>query len=148
MNRGRRSELGFTIVEVVVTLVVTSLFLAFFFQMYLMGESQRLVLARQSTASNIAYANLRKITARDDVVAIAPCNSTTDLTANSTAPGTAITSLITPESTTNSGLNGTITQTIKAYYPKGCGSNMPIKIEATTSYGSPQESVVHATYIN
>ena len=148
MNKGRQSEVGFTIVEVIVTLVVTSLFLTFFFQMYLMGESQRLVLARQSTASNIAYANLRKITIKDDVAAIAPCNNTTDLTVNGSAPGTAITSLITPEDTTNSGLNGTVTQTIKAYYPKGCGTTMPIKIEAAISYGLPQESVIHASYIN
>lgn len=153
MTYNHKNTSGFTVVEVIVTLAITALFLSLFFQMYLAAEAHRLAVARRVTASDIAYSNLRKITARSTVAASAPCDSSTsgnqnNLMINQSAAGSTISSLISPEPTT--GLSGTVDQIITAYYPRGCDPNMPIKIEATTVYGtdSPQERVVHASYIN
>lgn len=141
---------GLTIVEVIVTLMVTILFLTSFFSLYMSMESQRIATGRRALASSIAYSNLRKITKKATVTAIAPCdmaatNNTNNLTINTAAPGSTITSLITTEPT--AGLGNPVTQVVKAFYPHGCSSTVPIKIQATTTYGNPAESVVHAAYI-
>ncbi len=141
---------GFTIVEVLVTLVITVLFLTTFFSLYMSMESQRIATGRRALASNIAYSNLSKVTDRSTVVAAAACDASTsgnvnNLSINSSATGSNITSLITTEPTT--GLGNPTTQTVRAFYPRGCAAGMPIKIQATTTFGNPAESVVHATYI-
>ncbi len=153
MTNNHKSNSGFTVVEVVVTLAISALFLSLFFEMYLAAESHRLGVARRVTASDITYSNLRKITSRSTVTGSAPCDTNTtanqnNLMINEAAAGSNISSLISPEPTT--GLNGGVDQIVTAYYPRGCDPNMPIKIEATTVYGtnSPQERVVHASYIN
>jgi Tfp pilus assembly protein FimT len=151
--RKQSNSSGFTIVEVIVTLAVTTLFLTLFFQVYLAMESQRIGVARQALASNIAYANLRKFTTRP---AIPSCTSAMDMTTsnptglllgdeNSSSYGF----VPEPASSTN-GLGANIHQTVKAYAPRGCTtfSTDPIKIESTVSYGNNGDQVVHASYVN
>jgi Tfp pilus assembly protein FimT len=147
---------GFTIVEVVVTLAVTALFLTLFFQLYLTMESQRIGVARQAQASDIAYSNLRKFTTRPG---IGVCTSDMDMTVGTPQglllgdeTGTVMTYGFTAEpSDTTRGLGGNVHQTVRAFAPKGCGSayaTTPIKIESTVSYGTNGDKVTHANYVN
>lgn len=153
---------GFTIVEIIVTLALTTLFLTFFFQLYLAMESQRIGVARRAQASDLAYSNLRKFTSRPSI----PCDAATmDLTAadGSTKTGLLLgdeTNMSTPsaygfiaepESGTKS-LGGNVKQSVRAFAPRGCaGTNFtdnPIKLESTLSYGTKGDKVVHAIYVN
>lgn len=137
---------GFTIVEVVVTLVVTVMFLTAFFQTFLVMQSQRVNLSRQAKASDIAYSNLRKITTRPVGLS---CDSSMDLIANASAPGKDLSGYFTPEPASVTSDLGTITQTMKAYAPAGCSAfdTTPLKIVSTVTYGTSGDSVVHATLV-
>ncbi len=125
-------EHGFTIVEVVVTLAVVSLFLIGFFQSYLLLESQRVNVARQAKASDIAYSNLRKVTTR-------PATLTCD------TAGVSVT--FTPEST-GSDISS---QTLVAFPTDGCsGTNFadnPVRLVSTVTYGTNGDQVTHASFI-
>ena len=75
-----RVDAGFTVVEVVVTLVIISLFLTLFFQLFLVSQSQRVAVIQRAAANDIAQSNLRKITAKTQVVDASPsaaCDGTT-----------------------------------------------------------------------
>lgn len=61
------NQSGFSIVEVIVTLVVVTIFLFGFFQSYLLLESQRISVARQAKASDISISNLSKVTVRTSI---------------------------------------------------------------------------------
>lgn len=140
---------GFTIIEVIVALGVISLFVAFFFQIYLTTESQRIGVMRRVTASDIAYTNLRKFSAKPGSLS---CTSDMDLTVNANAPGTVISTAayaFTPE-TVSSTLGSNATQTVLAFAPSGCaayGTN-PVKIVSKVGYGTDGEEVVHASFVN
>jgi Tfp pilus assembly protein FimT len=154
-----RQSAGFTIVEVMVTLAMTALFLTFFFQMYLAMESQRIGVARQALASDIAYTNLRKFT---KIPSSLTCSSSMDLVANSSATGFSLgtqTDWQTPNiwgfqaesPASTKQLGSTSTQSIKAFAPKGCSGTTIngnlVKIESTVTYGANNDKVVHASYI-
>lgn len=154
---------GFTIIEVIVALAITSLFLTFFFQMYLAMESQRIGVARQALASDLAYSNLRKVTSRP---AGLPCDAAKmDLSAADGAAKQGLllgdqTNVSTPSSfgflaepdSAVKSLGGNVQQLVKAYAPRGCTgtafTDNPVKIESTVIYGSKAEKVIHAVYIN
>jgi Tfp pilus assembly protein FimT len=149
---------GFTIIEVIVTLGVTALFLTLFFQVFLTMESQRVSVARQALANDIAYANLRKFATRPT---IAPCPDSMDLTTGdpATKPGlligdetgsVAAYGFVAEPTDVVRKLGSNIHQSVRAFAPKGCAAlaTTPIKIEATVSYGSNGDKVVHATYVN
>lgn len=61
------NDSGYSIVEVIVTLVVVSIFLFGFLQSYLLLESQRISVARQAKASDISVSNLNKVTLRTSI---------------------------------------------------------------------------------
>lgn len=139
---------GFTIIETIVTLVVVSLFMAFFFQLYIASESQRLATLRRATASDLAYTNLRKFAIKP---AGLTCSADMDLSVSSTAPGTVVsnaTYLFTAE-TTPGILGQSVTQTVTAYAPSGCATynSNPAKLISEVGYGNG-EKVVHAAYVN
>ncbi len=80
-----RSDAGFTITEVIVALIVMSLFLVLFFQLYATNESQRASVLRRAAANDIAQSNLRKITAKSQISTIASsatCDNTTNGASN------------------------------------------------------------------
>lgn len=153
---------GFTVVEIVVTLVLTAIFLTLFFQMYMIMEWRRIAVARHATASDIAYSNLRKFVARPTVTCDA---AKMDLTASdaSSKPGLVLgdeTNNPTPSaygfvaepSSVTQPLGANVKQTVKAFAPKGCDttafSASPIKVESTVSYGTNNERVTHAIFLN
>ncbi len=152
----REAETGFTIAEMIVTLVVLSLFLAFLFQAYMLSSSQKNSAVFRTVANDIAQSNLRKIIKRADIPTTGACDdslgtgNTNNLLRNVNAPGTVFASgsswpsPLAPESLTGTILPSSTTQSLTVIYPQGCNSLMPAKILSTVTYGS--EVVVHATY--
>jgi prepilin-type N-terminal cleavage/methylation domain-containing protein len=155
-------ESGFTIIEVVITLAMLALFLTFFFQTYLAMESQRVTVAREALASDIADSNLRKFVTRP---AGLTCTVGGDMDLTAANPETKVGTLVgshtdtTPNSygfqaeptSVTQKLGDTVTQSVRAFAPKGCTeptyTNTPIKIEATVTFGATGK-VVHASYVN
>ncbi len=140
--RQRRTESGFTVVEIIVTLVVFVLLVGGAYQTFVVVQAQRIALLRQSIASDIAYTNLRKFSSRP---VIASCSSSIDLASS--------TYNFAPETTTSnktlSTLGSSVTQTVVGYPVDGCsGSNFvstTLKIVSTVTYSTGSAS--HATFL-
>lgn len=167
---GHQKETGFTIAEMVVTLVVLSLFLTLFFQLFLLGLSQKKIVILRATANDIAMNNLRKITTKNLVPSANACDSTTNGSSNKNnatlnpdlnvdgATGSSIigqasgsdTTLaptsLKAEQLTGTNLPSSTIQTLYVIYPQGCYPQNPAKIISTVTYGT--ETVTHATYVN
>lgn len=151
------SDDGFTIVEVIVTIVVLSIFIFGFFQGYIVLQSQRVDVARQARASDIAYSNLREVTTRPSQVTQQVCNSNAsimDLTVGnaSTEPGLDITPYgyaLQSATTVQQQLGTSATQALVAYAPDGCANltTNPLEIVSTVTYGSNGNKVTHAIYV-
>lgn len=172
-----RGDDGFTIVEMIVTLVVMSLFLTMFFQVYSTNESQRLAVARRAAAYDIATSNLSKISSKAGFYAVPyACDSSASGNKNNlqikpalvdgggstiatNSPGGSptwaaaaatpgATDGIAPESITDTVLPAGTTQELKVLYPQGCFPDKPITIVSIVSYGSGSESVQRAAFVN
>lgn len=168
---GHQKETGFTVAEIVVTLVVLSLFLTLFFQLFLLGLSQKRIVILRATANDIAMNNLRKINSKSLVPAANSCDSSTNGSGNKNnatlnpnlnvdgATGSSIIgqspaasgnpsfpSPLAPETLTGTGLPPSTVQTLYVIYPQGCYPQNPAKIISTVTYGT--ETVTHATYVN
>lgn len=150
-NLPTRNENGFTITETLVTLVIIAIFLTIFFQAYMVMTSQRVKVARQAAASDIAYTNLRKISARptglscqtDGYILLASTNGTDDTTRT-----------FRPE--TDTSLGARRTQIVRAYPTVGdCTNpndfdNNPVRIESVVTFDDDtpgKVEVTHASYI-
>lgn len=152
--RGIQGSAGFTLVEMLVTVVLAGVFLAFFIQMFRATSAQQSSLVRQSTANDIAKSNLSKFpTAASatgftcDTTATVSAN-TNNLAINPNAPGTSI--LTTAMQEPDSGTIGTITQTVRAYSPNGCdGTHAPVKIVSSVEYGfaGQRDKVEYVSYV-
>lgn len=145
------TQSGFTIIESLVTLIVVSIFLTIFFQAYMLMTSQRVKVARQATASDIAYTNLRKISARPTGLA---CQTNGYVLLSSTNGTDDMTKTFRKEADTS--LGQMRTQAVKAYPTVGnCTNpddfnNNPVRIESIVSFddNTPGKvEVIHATYI-
>lgn len=151
----RAATEGFTVAEVVVTMVILSIFLFSFFQGYLVLESQRVFLSRSARASDIAYSNLRKVPTRPTQITAQVCSDNAaamDLTtgSQSSKPGLDITQygyVLEPSSSVQGMLGSTATQTLVAYAPYGCSAltTSPLEIAATVTFGTTK--VTHATFV-
>ncbi len=60
MKTTDQKEAGFTVVELLVTLLVASLFIAMFYQLYVTLVQLNAYARRDAAANNLAYANLRR----------------------------------------------------------------------------------------
>ncbi|MDO4773740.1 MAG: prepilin-type N-terminal cleavage/methylation domain-containing protein [Candidatus Saccharibacteria bacterium] len=136
------SSLGFTLVEVIVTLLVATIFVGVILGIYAHISSVNAAIRTHHIADMAAYNNLRRYANHR------PPNwfqCTYDAGASLPRP---ITLVATTDSI--SGLPGPITQTVVATAPYGCHTNdtngFPIKIVSTITYGSSGRSVTHATY--
>lgn len=134
---------GFTVVEVIVTMVIVVLFLFSFLQIYLLLESQRIGLARQANASDIAYSNLARVTSRTGLTS-ADCDTNgIDLTLK----GYDLYGDIEAE------LGSSATQSLTAFPTAGCsGTNFdenPIQIVAKVSFviNGKTTEVTHASFV-
>ena len=135
---------GFTTIELLVTLFVATAFIGAFAQVFTVIDRGATETRWQSAASNLAYSSLRKYTAQP---AGFVCDNTTNLAVNASAAGQTVSS--TTYTASDVGLPGTqATVEVKAYAPSGCGTSMPTKLVATTTYGTtPVRKVTHATYV-
>lgn len=134
------SQQGFTIVETIVTLVITTLFIVIFVQTVIAIEAQRAAVLQQTKANDIAISNLHKITTRTALVGQVCVTTGWDLT--SPAFGYVIDS------------EAGYTATLWAYPANGCSnfSQDPIRIVSTVKYKingvGTETTVVHASFIH
>jgi len=151
-----KEESGFTVIEVVVALIVMSVFLTLLFQLYMATQSQHLSAVQHAVANDIAQSNLRKINTRASIPASTPACApgVTQIIASNesgshpkwTGDGTPSSGLA-KESLSNTSLPSTgVVQKLTVNYPRGCDPAMPARITSTVEYGT--ETVVRATYVN
>lgn len=137
----RQDSRGFTIVEVVVTVAITGIFLAAAVQWYAVVVDQRAVLQRQSIAYDLATTNLQKFPTR-------PSISTTCATSFDLA------SFFTAETTTtypNLSQLSSPTQTVTAYPVDGCNgtsfNSSVLKLVSTVTYSGGGGSASSVAYV-
>lgn len=144
-------ESGFTIIEVLVTLVLAMLFLVFFIQMFQAITAQQLSVARQSAANDVAFSNLSKfptVSSIADVGTAYTCGSTNNLAADPNAAGTVILNDSSSFRETNLQNLPEANQAVRAYSPLGCSSSL-VKVVSRVTYGfeGQRGEAVYATYI-
>lgn len=151
-------EQGFTAVELLVTIIVTAMFAVSFYQLFTVVNQSSTTARNRATASDIAYANLRRYASSG----VTPNNwsppfvcdtasggaNTNDVTINTGAAGSTLSSG-SPNPTTV-GLPAPVTYSVKALAVFGCSGanvNKPIRVESTVTFG-PQNTVIkHATLV-
>jgi prepilin-type N-terminal cleavage/methylation domain-containing protein len=153
--RHLKQQSGFTIVELIVTIVVAGMFITVISQMNGFVVNMATSSHRFELASNLAYNNLR-IYANDQKPTWFNCIG--DEAAETTAPFTdgkshtdATGKNVLSLTTDVTGLPSPVTQTVNVLAPYGCGtsaSGMPIRVVSTVTYGNPARKVVHATYVS
>lgn len=162
-------ESGFTVAEMVITMVVMAIFLTLLFQMYIASVGQQALVEKRSLASDVALTNLKKITSRGMVnVSPTTCDSTSNgsLNPNNRLENTGATgSLVSGSQVTYEALSSTIlngaAQEVRVIYPRGCDTTMPAMIVSTVCYkvktsasgincssNTNMDSVTHAAYVN
>ena len=150
MNQ-RTNEQGFTIIELLATVVIAAIFLVSAYQLVSTISLLSITSSQTSVADNLAYANMRQYANGhsptwflcEDLV-----NNTTGLT-----PGDSIPDVQEQISTSGSysGLPGTVTQQVAVSAPYGCAgasSGLPLRVQSTVTFGSGPRKVVHSTYVS
>lgn len=168
-----RGDMGFTITELLVTLVIMSIFLVFFIQAYMTAQAQQVDVKQRAAANSIAQSNLQKISSRTlipatttacDSSSSSPNNPIANSSLNSETAGSIIATTETSDATapkwTGSGspdsglaketvnlsaLPPNVVQKMIVQYPRGCESTMPAKIISTVAYGT--ESISHVAFV-
>lgn len=154
MRVGDTTRKGFTVVEMLVTVVLAGMFLTFFIQMFRATTSQQASVTRLSTAGDIALSNLNKFPSASAVPGYT-CDDTTvgasnpnNLKLNPSASGVSILDDTTKEP--DPGTLGTLEQSVRAYSPNGCSAvSSVVKLVSTVKYnfGGQQQEVTHVTYV-
>lgn len=132
---------GFTLVEVLITIVIASFFIITFSQLHIVQSRLGSIMSGFDTADMLAYNNLRTY-----AYGKAPSWFVCTYASGSPTPMTLLTS-----TSPVSGIPSPVTQTVVATAPYGCGGSSsgigyPIKVTSTVTYGSDAKVVVHATY--
>lgn len=146
-----KTSLGaFTVVEVVITTAVVSIFILGFSQVYLLVESQRAAIAKRAYASSVAYTNLKKITTRPGGITVAQCNTYMDMLTNK--PGLDLTTIgyvLETDTDVRSVLGLNATQTLLAFAPSGCVNltTNAIRVVSTVTFGTQGDKVTHASFV-
>jgi Tfp pilus assembly protein PilV len=122
----QRTESGFTVIELLITLFVAAAFLVAGFQLYNVIVKDGGQTRSEARASNVAYDYLR----RYSVSATNPCTVTTPL--NNAA-------------ITVSNLSST-TVTVALTCPYAATTNIT-KVEVSVMYNTPQQTVKYSTYV-
>lgn len=141
MINTKQSE-GFTVVELLVTIIVAAMFVTMFYQLFVTLVQMNADARRNTQASDLAYSNMRRY----------PTVVSTGLTC---VDATTITNLIpasgSPTTATDSDYPelGPVTEQVTAQFPYGCSVNYNlIKLESTVMYKNNTLTLSHATYIN
>lgn len=138
-----KSERGFTIIEVVSSIFIISVFVVVISQLYILQTQVAGEWLQFEKAEQIAYNNLDKY-AR---YAAAQTNSCTDY------PTATSEKQLLSQTTQVGGLPGPVVQSVAASMPYGCNSNLlsdgfPIKIVSSVTYGPSSKKSTYATYVN
>jgi prepilin-type N-terminal cleavage/methylation domain-containing protein len=154
----RDTESGFTLVEMIVTLVIMSLFSTLFINMFSAAQLQRVNVVRVSAANDMAVTNLEKFSTRQDIEDISgsACTSSNDVTQpgnsgliNNVMSGTLLSgwSQETPEAPLPP--SPSTSQRIYVVYPQGCDADMPIQVKSVVEFnnGTGTERVIHSAYV-
>jgi len=121
-----QKQLGFTAIELLITLFVAAVFLASGYQLYILVVRDSGETSTQSKAGNVAYDYLQQYKAK----ATNPCTTTPSL---ATTPKT-ITGL------------SNVTVAVDVTCPYASTTSVS-KITVTVKYNTPQKTVVDATYV-
>jgi hypothetical protein len=141
MNKRNGKAAGFTIVEVVVTLVVSTIFIVGIIHLQTSVSQLSIQQVQRRIASDLAYNNLRKY-ANDNQPTWFRCE---------VAGGVAKPNVLINGNITVRGLPSPVSQKVVATAPYLCGGGtggvgMPIRIESVVTYGSNHRKVVHVSY--
>lgn len=141
-NKQNTEESGFTIVELLTTIITATLFVGIFYQMFLILVNVNANAKNMTQASDLAYSNMRRYpTAASVITAGYTCTSV------ASQGGTA---LITNTTGTNSSYSdlGSVTETVAVSFPYGCTAVYDVvKLVSTVTYGGGLK-ISHATYVN
>ncbi len=150
---GYRASAGFTIVEMIVTIVVVGIFVGLLFQGFIAATSQRVQVVRLSDAHDLATSNLKKYTKKLSLPSTVACNNAVtdssnpnNYTYNTTAPGSVIGKAQIGGSLTGTALPSSTDYYIEVVYPRGCGAQMPALLRSVVKYDA--EKVTHVEYVN
>lgn len=126
---------GFTVVELLVTVIVAALFVGIFYQMFVILVGINANARNTAQASNLSYSNMRRY----------PTATSTGLTCS-----TSSTNLLNTNSIDSDYQElGTVTETVTASFPYGCSAIYDvIKLVSTVTYGKNSFKVSYATYVN
>lgn len=126
---------GFTVVELLVTIIVAALFVGIFYNMFVILVGVNASARNISQSSDLAYSNMRRYPTAAST-ALSCSGSSTNLL-NVTGVDSSYPEL------------GTITETVTASYPYGCTAVYDvIKLVSVVTYGSNSKKVSYATYVN
>lgn len=135
-----QNEKGFTAVELLVTIVVATLFLIMFYQLFIAISQLNNESRRSAQASDLAYANIRRyptIASLGDTLLTFSCSSSdTDLLNQSDQIDAKYAFL------------GKVNEKVTASYPYGCTNNDLIKITSVVETVDQSTKVTHVTFIN
>lgn len=131
------TQSGFTLVEVLTTIVVALVFLLSAFQ--LTGTIQQLSITgnQQTVADTLAYSNMRLYANGEAPSEWFDCidnGSTPDILLDSTSP--------------ISNLPAPVLQRIEATAPYGCSDGMPVRVESYVQYGKSNRKISHAIFVS
>lgn len=122
-----RNEAGFSAVELLITLFIAAIFIATGYQLYTVVITSGAEANSQSIASGIAYENIRRYASQ---------------VPNPCAPATPSPAATIPANTLP---NPSIDVVLDCPYGNGATVG---RVMVTVRYGTPQQEVVHAMYVN
>lgn len=138
---GATKQAGFTLVEVIVTIIIATLFILAITQLSIAQSKVSSSLNARTTADLLAYNNLRTY-----AYGKAPTWFECNYSGSDPLPMTLINNTDPVD-----GLPSPVVQSVIATAPYGCGGGSsgigyPIRVVSTVTYGSDAKVVVHATY--
>lgn len=128
---------GFTVIEMLVTVVVAGIFAFMFYQLYVSSVRLNDTARRDAVAGEIAYSNLRKY----------PTAASVGGAANCALPNATNTFTITTPLGTYPDIEP-ITQTIVSSWPFACTNPDLVKLESNVSYRGGQKKASYVVYLD
>lgn len=155
MIHSDNKQTGFTTVELLVTILTATIFTIILYQLFIVANMAMDATKKRAIASELAYSYIGRYNTADNL----PTNwfvcdtatgsaNTNDFTKNQAAAGQ---TLVSGTLTNTPGLPRTTTYKVTAVATYGCsGGNAgsPILLEASVTYGSPAQTVKHATMVS
>lgn len=149
-----RNTSGFTLIEMMVTVVVAGIFIGSLAALYGAIVDSSTSNRNFAIANDVAYSYLRNYASAGSEPTWFTCSTATgtsntnDLSVNANAPGQTLSS----GTITNNQplLPAPVTYSVVAVAPYGCSGaqlHSPIRVTATVKYGSPARAIQHSTYV-